>query len=162
MTAVVAAALAALIGLVGGYYYRRREWLRDQRLAIYSAFIGSFLELVESSMSLVSLFFSFGDQMTRVPEWREASAPSMQAFEAARNRFDFEAARVHLVADDSTYSGSAEIERFVSERIRGLPPYGEDRKGMQTIRADAYALLRSFERAAARHVGVKAKAAKAS
>lgn len=100
MTTALIAAAAALAGVILGFFVRWGEFRREQRFAVYSAFLTSFLEV-----------------MARLSTSEEAEAVP----EDLMRRFQVEALRARMVQTRHIAPLLAEAEAMVNDgRVRGL------------------------------------------
>jgi hypothetical protein len=122
---VVSALVVALISLpVGagiGYYLRAREFRREHRLSAYAEYVASFLRLVHSGATLLSLGMTYGDRLGELAaeQAREAFrvwAEALYAYEASQTR-------LRLVGSAQARSRTEGLEDWVGRNIRSVAPF---------------------------------------
>ena len=159
MELVIGAGIALASGLVG-YFLRSREFRREQRLRVYGEFVGAFLDAAHVGAGMASLYMQFGEtlygqnaEMLRQP-WTD--------WAMAAQRFEETTARLRIVASHRVRSASEELENFIFENVRRVPPlwrtegtegWGEAAKGgPRIVDETAVALARQFADRANREV----------
>ncbi len=118
--AVVTSLVGALFGAAFGFYFRAAEFRRDQRLKAYGDFIAAFLSIGHEGAGAASLHMSFGDSLFR--ENRDKMAEVWPLLIGALNTFEQATARLRLVASKDARTAAEELEAFVNDNVRAVPP----------------------------------------
>jgi hypothetical protein len=134
--------LGVIIGLLGGYLLRGREFVRDQRLRLYSEYVASFLDVTKAGAELASMFLALEDGMKR-PEHEATVRPLWNAWDKTEPEFSRAAARVRLVVTDNLREHADRLEMFVDRFVRAAPPITRTRPPEGNVPAPAEVLRRA-------------------
>jgi hypothetical protein len=121
MGAPAIALLSLLVGAGIGYYLRAREFRREHRLGAYDDYVASFLRLVHSGATLLSLAMQYGDKLGEMAP--DQAREAFQVWREASSIFETAQTRVRLVGSIKARAGSEELEDWVGRNIRSVAPF---------------------------------------
>jgi hypothetical protein len=166
-TAIVVAVVAAS----AGYFFRRREHLRERRLEAYQAVFAAFLDAARSAADLLSVHTQVGwPRGLNAETWTEEQRQEMakvhgNAWErAAADRRAFEVALygVELVASEDSRADIEELRTFLEGAAYSGSPWKHGKEGSHLypsaslnpvdIEPNAIETVRPFVRRAAREL----------
>ena len=151
MSTALVALIAGLLGAVVGFYFRAAEFRRDQRLKVYGDFIAAFISIGHEGAGGASLHMSYGDSLWG--EHREKLAAVWPIIAAALVNFEQATARLRLVASKDARIAAEELENFINQNVRSVPPlrqskpdeWGDAAKvGPSKIDSETVRLARAF------------------
>jgi hypothetical protein len=110
------------VGAVVGFFFRTREFRREQRLTVYGEFGAAFLDTAHAGSQLYSLHVSLGD--TIYGEKSDKAIELWRTWTTASQRFEEAMVRLRLIASEKVRSASDELENFIAMNVRAVPPFG--------------------------------------
>jgi hypothetical protein len=109
-----------LLGALIGFFFRRREFEREQRLHVYGEFVATFLEAVQVGAGGESVYLQLGPTMDTEPTYAEMRSKLFDRWSKASLAFEAATARLRLIASDRVRTESEKVEIFLRDNVRGV------------------------------------------
>jgi hypothetical protein len=161
VSAALAAVLGALVGALGGYLLRAKEFRRDQRLKVYGEFMRSAMDTVHSGADLQSLAMQLGDfRQVTDPVARQTITDAHMHHGQDRAIFEESGSRLRMIASRRVRQEAEMVEDWVAVNVHGVPPFqqgfheraAEGRASPAAVNAEAAPMAGRFADVASRDV----------
>lgn len=119
MESVLVGAVTLVAGALIGYWVRLAEFRRETRLRVYGEFVGAFLGVAHLGAALFALYTSLRDKMYTAVDYR----PLVDDFREAVRDFETGTAKLRLIAGANVRRKSEELEDFLKDNVRRVPPF---------------------------------------
>lgn len=111
----------ATIGALVGSWLKTREFRRDHRLTVYGDVLGGFKALGQTGASMYRLAVFHGDSLHG--EKQGLLEPLIAQWNEAAQRFDEASGRLSLIGSKKARASVDQLEIFLTENIRRIPPF---------------------------------------
>lgn len=136
MWAVLAAVVSVILAGTAGYFWRRREHLREKRLDAHLEFLRAFVAAARASATLMSVHLSTGypDQLNRT-QWseeqrREMTSMHQEAFSgaiASRETLEASLCGVDLVGGAKAPKSAETLVQWLTDEAYSVEPWKRGR-----------------------------------
>lgn len=123
----LAISLATLVlGALIGFFFRRREFEREQRVKVYGEFVATFLEATYVGAAGFSVATQLGEGLHSATNRETMKRGLFNLWADASLAFEAATSRLRLIASKQVREQSEILGDFIRDNVRAVPPFTPD------------------------------------